>query len=183
LRIITSDKEPRQIYMALDSGKPLTSFDITKALDDGNIKFFNELRKYCSYYPSKSTVTFHSCLAGIEYSKSKTIFYGKGSINKTLKQIKNEDISLLKYCLENMFMVFEKNTQNPIFSAINFRNVIRILVKNKQLITNQNHFQRFLKCLMNDKFLVKMVNLRSGETFQTVYEYMFKIVSEIQKNK
>jgi len=176
LRIIKTEIPPEEIYLALDSGKQLSGYDILKVFDNGNNDFFNILRQFCSHYPTEKTITFYSCLAGVFYAKHEIPTFSSFITKVTLDKITTEDITLLAYCMANLYTIFGRNADQFIFKAINFRNILRILANYKELIIKQSKFQQFLKSLIKDNFLPKVSSERSSEIYQTVYEYMEKLL-------
>lgn len=89
----------RKTYRLLNIGKKLTAKDHSKALDNGKIPFFNELRPYLDHYKKWDKMSYSDMLFAHNYAtKAKET----GSINvldDVLKSLTNPDITqMVVFC-------------------------------------------------------------------------------------
>jgi len=60
----------RQVFFRYNLGKKVTLSNITKALDDGTVKLFNEFRGDYEHKSSKKCTSFHNLIHAIRYAKT-----------------------------------------------------------------------------------------------------------------
>lgn len=177
LRIVNnveSEESGREVYLALDSGKPLTIRDILKIFDDGKHPFFNLLRTLCNHYGTGEYMTYAEILAAYEYAISGDPFFSKDKVKDSVERMTQEEVYKLAYVLSNIYTVVGRPKDQFIYKSICFRNIVKVIWENPVLITKQGKFQTFLKKVANDSFLQTNSGERAVEVYAVVYNYMME---------
>lgn len=152
LAIYTKD-DAMTIYRRLNLGKRLLPKDHTKALDDGEIVFFNSLRGVCKHDKDNRFMSFVEIMNALNYTKlDEHKALQPGNFDDFLKLITREDITAVKTCLESLKR-FKRGTAGTLFyQALIFRNLIK-LTKEENLTSDQI-YELVEKLIKNDELLV-----------------------------
>jgi len=178
MKKVKGEENGRDVYLALDSGKPLTIRDILKVYDDGKQPFFNKLRMSCNHYGSKENLTFAGVLAAYHYAVSGDPFFTRDHVKDAIGNMTEDDVHRLAYVITNMYTVLGRPREQFIYKAICFRNIVKVIWTRPELITKQGKFQSFLKKLATDSFLQTNSTERAIEAYKVVGNYMLGKLGE-----
>jgi len=182
LRILSApefQKNGKEAYLTLDSAKPLTIRDILKVYDDGNVRFFNKLSRFCNHYGSRKKLSYVGVLAGIYYGLSGVPNVNKRSIKGVLEKISDDAINKMDYILSNLLVVTGHNLDSILYRAIVFRNTSKMVFTFSELIEDQKLFQDMLYRFQGDSFINRNAGDRTGESYSLVFDYMCRIFEKM----
>ncbi len=170
LLLVHPEEQARSIYRKINLGKVLSLRDHTKAIDDGNVKFFNELREWLSHYPRDREIGFVEMANAWLYAKKFIARPEARDTEKSFKQITEADTERMKIFLKATCNVLGSNKKGvPSYRAAVFRNIFR-LFEEKHL--DQDQLTRLIEVVQNDDRIVD----RSMETnigaFRSIYTYV-----------
>ena len=166
-----TEKEAREIYLALNSGKQLVSNDILKAYDNGHIYFFNELRNICAHHSGVERQTYLNALASLHYVKRGVASLRKNFIEDFLRTIENFEVIRMKELLQTMYIVSNNNTKNTIFFANVFRPLTRLYFEDFKNATGKK-WENFIKSLEDDQTIKANKGKWTTESCNMIYEYV-----------
>lgn len=174
LRVINAknEQEAREIYISMNSGKPLLSIDVLKAYDNGNIYFFNELRNTCLHDGSKEKIAFVTCLSAMYYVK-----YGdamrKVDIEEFLGTLQKWEVLRMKELVQTMYHVCGNNAKSNIFFANVFRPLARLYFEVFKDATGKK-WERLIGNLDNDTTVKANKGKWTIESCDMMYNYLKK---------
>jgi hypothetical protein len=174
LRIVELEgaEKLEDVYIALDSAKALTSRDRLKSFENSNPKFFEGLKAFCYHYPTKGHIDYYSILSAIYYGKFGARMHTL-ALKTTIDSVTDDDIAISGYILSNIFTLIGRDTTNIYFKHQILRTLFRIVYTNKNLIKEQGRFQKFLKGIAGDKFILNNSSYTgSTSTYKILYDYM-----------
>jgi len=116
---IYSEEGKREIYRKLNLGTPLTLGQHLKATDNGRVKFFIDLRRYCEHYTKGSKITFSTAINWIFYAKSTLIQPLRPlTVDEFLPTITTKDNDQIKKFIEHQ--KYHKSLENKNYSWLGF---------------------------------------------------------------
>jgi len=128
---VYSEEGKREIYRRLNLGTPLTLGQHLKAIDNGRVKFFIELRLYCDHNSKGSKIRFSTAINWLFYAKSTLIRPLRPlTVDEFLPTITTKDTDQLKKYIE-LIQQIETNPSDNFFSYTIMRNFFRIYYENK----------------------------------------------------
>jgi len=186
---IYSEEGKREIYRRLNLGTPLTLGQHLKAIDNGRVKFFIELRRYCEHYTKGSKITFSTAINWIFYAKSTLIRPLRPlTVDEFLPTITTKDNDQIKKFIE-LIQQIETNPSNDFFSYTIMRNFFRIFYENKISDEDMIKLGNLIKTSSSIKNLAEK---RDGHAIRGIYHYIIdriapklnlKLEKGIVKNK
>ena len=92
------EKEAREIYQRLNSGKSLDVSDILKKMDDGTYRFFDGLRKTCSHTKKRNLLSYRDAfiMIGSSHVSGNRVRCGIPQVKGILDTVTNNDIVYVK---------------------------------------------------------------------------------------
>jgi len=128
---VYSEEGKREIYRRLNLGTPLTLGQHLKAIDNGRVKFFLDLRLYCEHYSKGSKITFSTAINWLFYAKSTLVRPLRPlTVDEFVPHISTSDTDQLKKFI-TLIQQIETNPGADFFSYTIMRNFFRIYFENK----------------------------------------------------
>jgi len=165
--LILVEGDQRLIYRVLNLGKKFIASDHTKVLDDGNQPFFNNLRTHLKHYRSKEMLSFTDMLYAHKYAVSTKPDGSISLIDTLLKNLKENDIKLMKVFLQAMIESAGSAYNNTLYKGHFFRNIYRVGYEQK---LNLDQFKSLIKFLKSYKKLQTLEKGRGSLYYDAVYE-------------
>jgi len=171
---VYSGGNQREIYRRLNLGKPLTLTDHLKALDTGKIKFFNELRKYCSHYNEVGTVRYSTIINCLHYSKSTSIRAIRPlAIDDFIKSVTVNDLKIVCNFIPILQQI-STSTDTIFYHYTLMRNFFRIYYENN--ISNEKMLQ-LGDVLKKSAKIKEMAEKRDTFAMRGIYHYIIDIAA------
>lgn len=147
----------RFIYRKINMGKRLVAKDHLKALDNGKVAFFTELRPWLSHDPRPDKPQYDSVVQAVYYSKGAKKAASVEDLDTILQQITNKDIEKLKIFCEAVVAHSPYIYGAAVYYAAIFRNIFKISIENNlsktQIISliNATINSKDIKAVMKDR--------------------------------
>ncbi len=173
--ILYDTQNPRLVYRKLNMGKKLVAADITLALDNGGVKFFNDLREFCFHYRNDGKTGFVDVLFAWHWATVKTL--GRMDvIEEILKSIDDNSIKTLKIFMSAMSATAGPLTNNPLYKMPFFRNILRIgFEKNYQ----RDQYVTLIRKIQQNNTIEEISNMKSWIGLKEAYDFIrVKILKE-----
>jgi len=162
----------REIYRRLNLGKPLTLTDHLKALDNGKMRFFNEMRSYCDHYRTPGKMAFRSVVNCLYYSKSTSIRAVRPlAIDDFLKTITAKDIQIMQLFLKLLPQI-ATNSDSIFYHYTLLRNFFRIYYENK---TSDEKMIALGDILSHSSKIKELAEKRDSFAMRGIYHYIIDI--------
>lgn len=162
----------REIYRRLNLGKPLTLTDHLKALDNGKMRFFNEMRNYCDHYRTPGKMAFRSVVNCLYYSKSTSIRAVRPlAIDDFLKTITAKDIQIMQSFLKLLPQI-ATNSDSIFYHYTLLRNFFRIYYENK---TSDDKMIALGDILSHSSKIKELAEKRDSFAMRGIYHYIIDI--------
>ena len=162
----------REIYRRLNLGKPLTLTDHLKALDNGKMRFFNEMRSYCDHYRTPGKMAYRSVVNCLYYSKSTSIRSVRPlAIDDFLKTITAKDIQIMQLFLKLLPQI-ATNTDSIFYHYTLLRNFFRIYYENK---TSDDKMIALGDILSHSSKIKELAEKRDSFAMRGIYHYIIDI--------
>ena len=162
----------REIYRRLNLGKPLTLTDHLKALDNGKMRFFNEMRSYCDHYRTPGKMAFRSVVNCLYYSKSTSIRAVRPlAIDDFLKTITAKDIQIMQLFLKLLPQI-ATNPNSIFYHYTLLRNFFRIYYENK---TSDDKMMALADILSHSSKIKELAEKRDSFAMRGIYHYIIDI--------
>ena len=128
---VYEEGNPREIYRRLNLGTPLSLEAHLKGIDNGELKFFNGLRKHCDHYAKGSKIKFVVAINWLHYAKSTSIRPVRPlTVDDFLLSITEIDIATLDKFIPIIHQI-ETNPDSDFYNYTIMRNFFRIYFENK----------------------------------------------------
>jgi hypothetical protein len=177
LRIINAknEKEARDIYLALDSSKALTSKDVLKVYDDGKLPFFNNLRDIVNHYGSQTYMTYLDLLGAYNFATSNIPdIPNRDKFESLTTNMEICDIERLNMFVKTLYSIFGRNTKNFQFKVPVFRSLCKVFYKHFEDIKFEKKWMQFLLSIASDQYLNRNSREKSREGIKAIFEYLDK---------
>lgn len=162
----------REIYRRLNLGKPLTLTDHLKALDNGKMRFFNEMRSYCDHYRTPGKMAYRSVVNCLYYSKSTSIRAVRPlAIDDFLKTITAKDIHIMQLFLKLLPQI-ATNSDSIFYHYTLLRNFFRIYYENK---TSDDKMMALGDILSHSSKIKELAEKRDSFAMRGIYHYIIDI--------
>lgn len=116
----------RNIYRKVNLGRKLTVRDHVKAMDDGTVTFFNELRKKLLHYP-KDGIGFVDMLSAFIHADTDYSWPKLTDFEKNIYKITKKETDSMNIFLETMEKTVGLNKRNnPLCKPIPFRSIFSV---------------------------------------------------------
>jgi len=162
----------REIYRRLNLGKPLTLTDHLKALDNGKLRFFNEMRSYCDHYKTPGKVAFRTVINCLYYSKSTSIRSVRPlAIDDFLKTITLRDLQVMQAFLKLLPQI-ATNQDSIFYHYTLLRNFFRIYFENK---TSDEKMIALGDILSHSSKIKELAEKRDSFAMRGIYHYIIDI--------
>jgi len=162
----------REIYRRLNLGKPLTLTDHLKALDNGKLRFFNEMRKYCDHYKSPGKIAYRTVINCLYYSKSTSIRSVRPlAIDDFIKTITVRDLQIMQSFLKLLPQI-ATNPDSIFYHYTLLRNFFRIYFENK---TNDDKMIALGDILSHSNKIKELAEKRDSFAMRGIYHYIIDI--------
>jgi len=174
IRVINAktEKEAREIYLGMNSGKPLTNKDILKSYDTGHVYFFNELRSIAAHDGGKNKMKFSDCLGALYYVK-KLDGIRKNKIESALNSVENWEVVRMKTLLDVMLDVSGGHVKRNIFYSTILRSVSRLYFEEFKTL-NEKKWKKFIESLEEDQTVKANKTAWRVENIEMLYDYLTK---------
>lgn len=166
LRIFSEDA--REIYRRINSGRPLTTMDFLKSLDDGNNPFFTDFSVWCTHYPGRHRkLTYVNLANALLHIKTG----GKNFIDsKNLADCIASITAQERKSLQEMFGILDKvlymNKKLIHFKSPVFWNIVKVWMEG----VGRASFEAGLAKVENDEIIIETASSgRQGPAMQTIY--------------
>jgi len=162
----------REIYRRLNLGKPLTLTDHLKALDNGKLRFFNEMRNYCDHYKSPGKMAYRSVINCLYYSKSTSIRALRPlAIDDFIKTITMRDLEIMKSFLKLLPQI-ATNPDSIFYHYTLLRNFFRIYFENQ---TSNDKMIALGDILSHSSKIKELAEKRDSFAMRGIYHYIIDI--------
>ena len=175
---IFNEKIPREVFVGFNLGKGMSLGDITKAIDDGTIKFFNHLRDNYGHKATKTGTSFSNLLNAIRFAKDKTpIPLDKRTLRHFLTGITNSDMIYVKKFTRCINEVSEYVPQSFTYRAPIFRAIFRVGYDNDHLTDAK--LKTIIKAVIDAPKAKQIILLpNSNEIISFMYQYITNILCD-----
>ncbi len=120
----------REIYRRLNLGKPLTLSDHLKALDNGKVRFFNDLRENCDHYSKGNKIKFSTMINCLHYAKSTSIRALRPmALDDFIQSITLRDITIIRKFIPILYQI-ATNPESIFYHYTIMRNFFRVYYEN-----------------------------------------------------
>jgi hypothetical protein len=172
--------KPRDIYLALDSGKPLSSRDIVKSYESSGKPLFT-LSQFCNAYGSKDKISYFDILSGHHYATTNQKYIRKEDIAIGINRVTKDDAQKLRFLLENISACFENKKTAIIFRSMFLRSIIKVFFNHIELIKNEALTQKWLRYISIDALLKALHEVeQTEETYGEMVNRMEKILTNLK---
>ena len=167
------DSNPaRDVFVRFNLGKGMSLGDITKAIDDGTIHFFNHLRDNYNHKATKTGTSFTNLLHAVKFAKDKTPRpLQKSTVRHFIMGISTSDMTYIKKFTRCMNEVSEYVPQSFTYRAPIFRALFRVGYDNEHLTDKK--FKEIIKAVIESPKAKQLIKLPNGtEIISFVYQYI-----------
>ena len=162
----------REIYRRLNLGKPLTLSDHLKALDNGKIAYFNELRDVCDHYIKGGKFRYSTVLNWIHYAKSTSIRAVRPhAVDDFLQGVSQQDIKKVKLFVPVLQQI-ATNPDSPFYRYTILRNFFRVYFENR--VPDKSMIE-LGKILLKSSKVVELAEKRDTFAMRGIYHYIIDI--------
>ena len=164
----------REIYRRLNLGKPLTLADHLKALDNGKLKFFNELRDYCVHYRAVGSQSYATILNCLHYAKSTSIRTVRTwTVDDFLQAVTPSDLKKIQLFIPLLDQI-ATNPESQFYRYTIMRNFFRIYYENK--LSEKNTIELGKELLKSFK-VKELAEKRDTFAMRGIYHYIIDIAA------
>ena len=164
----------REIYRRLNLGKPLNLSDHLKALDTGNVKFFNLLREYCDHYTTGGKFRFSTIINCLHYSKSTSIRPVRPlAIDDFIRSITMRDISIVRKFIPILQQI-ATNPDSPFYRYTIMRNFFRVYFENN---ISENEMKKLGDVIKKSAKIQELAEKRDTFAMRGIYHYLIDIAA------
>lgn len=164
-----NEADARLIYLAINSGKPLTLKDILKAFDDGHNVFFNTLRPFCTHDGTKKKLSFANVASALYYVRQKNKFH-KPQVENFIKSVEKSEAIRMSNLIATLYANVGENTDSLIYAANILRALTRFYFENFANL-HEGKFARLVRLSVTDKTIKANANANTLENYELVYNY------------
>ncbi|MBI5697056.1 MAG: hypothetical protein HZC29_00830 [Thaumarchaeota archaeon] len=175
--LLYTPEDARKIYRRLNMGKKLVAADITLALDDGGVKFFNELRRLAQHYRNEKGMAFTDVLFAWNYCTTKSAHSRMELLEQIMRSLDDKNIALLKNWMQAMHDTAGALIGNPMYLAPVFRNIARVGYERNY---TYNEFVDLVRKLQKAKLPDDIERIKSLDAYNVMYTF---ITNKILKEK
>jgi len=127
---VYTEKGKREIYRRLNLGTPLTLANHLKAIDNGDVKFFNDLRTSCTHHTKAGKTRFVQVINWMYYAKSTSLLALRAlTVDVFLPTITTKDTDKIKKCI-TLIEQIEMDVSQNFYNYTIMRNFFRIYYEN-----------------------------------------------------
>lgn len=120
----------REIYRRLNLGRPLNLSDHLKALDTGEVEFFNKLRTVCDHQRQAGMIKYSTMINNLKYAKGTLIHPVKPlEVDTFVTSISEHDIEYMKSFVPIVQQI-ATSPNNPFYRYTIMRNFFRVYYEN-----------------------------------------------------
>lgn len=162
----------REIYRRLNLGKPLNLSDHLKALDTGNLKFFNLLREYCDHYTRGGKFRFATIINCLHYAKSTSIRAMRPlSIDDFINSITTREVGIIRKFIPILQQI-ATNPDSPFYRYTIMRNFFRIYFENN---LTENEMIKLGNMIKKSGKIQELAEKRDTFAMRGIYHYIIDI--------
>ncbi len=164
----------REIYRRLNLGKPLNLSDHLKALDTGNVKFFNSLREHCDHYTKGGKFRFSTIINCLHYSKSTSIRPVRPlSIDDFIRSITIRDIEMVRQFIP-LLQQIATNPDSAFYRYTIMRNFFRIYFENN---ISEKDMLKLGDVIVKSSKIRDLAEKRDTFAMRGIYHYIIDIAA------
>jgi len=169
---VYTEGNQREIYRRLNLGKPLTLSDHLKALDNGKVRFFNELTKVCDHSVKGGKLRYATVINCLYYAKSTSIRPVRPlAIDDFIKSVTTHDLKII-----NAFVpILQQIATNPdsiFYHYTLMRNLFRIFYENDLTI---NEMVKLGDVIKKSSKVKELAEKRDTFAMRGIYHYIIDI--------
>lgn len=175
LRTFTEDA--REVYRRLNSGKPLTTSDFLKSMDDGTVPFFKIFEKWCTHYPHPNKLQYSVLASSLNYTQNGNLIVTREDIIWKAEHISEKETKLSQSFLSRIEEAVGIG-KKPYFSLPVFWNLMRIYAENDA----PKEFEDFLDIIKKDSVVLE--NSKYGKSkvnLDVLYHRMKEDLENVHK--
>lgn len=169
--IVYDEQVARTAYRKINIGKRLQAFDHTKAMDDGNIAFFSELKGLAYHYQNNDAISYTSIIYAHAYYLSHEGGGSTDMLDKMIEKITPEDVTRLKTFAKAMKKHAGTISRNPLYRMSVFRNIYRVGREQK---FDYDDYVDLISKLNKRKEVIPISMGRRQEHFDMIYKMITK---------
>ena len=173
------DNNPaRDVFVRFNLGKSMALGDITKAIDDGTIHFFNHLRDNYNHKATKTGTSFTNLLHAIKFAKDKTPRpLNRTTVRHFLDGITKSDMIYIKKFTRCINEVSEYVPQSFTYRSPIFRSLFRVGYDNAQLTDEK--LKTIIKAVIDSPKSKQLIKLPNGnEVISFMYQYITNVLCD-----
>ena len=175
--MIFPEKFSRKIYRRINLGQPLKMQDHLRALDNGTLQFFIQLRNHFVHYNDGILPKYQMILSALSYAKNGSPRAVRPLLlDRMFKSITVDDLKIIKSFSMAMAEVephLPKKHQ-MLYSHTVYRNIFRVGYENR---FDQETWQNFISLCRMDKEIQKYYNMRTMEAIRKTYIHMIEKIA------
>ena len=177
LQIFDNDPK-REIFVGFNLGKGMQLGDITKAIDDGSIPFFNHLRGNYAHKTTKTGTSFTNLLHAIKFAKDKTPRpLQKTIVRHFISGISKSDMIYIRKFTRCINAVSEYVPQSFAYRASIFRPLFRVGFDNEHLTDEK--LKTIIKAVLDSPKAKQLVKGNKGtDVVSYIYQYITNVLCD-----
>jgi len=162
----------REIYRRLNLGKPLTLSDHLKALDNGKIRFFNDLHGVCDHSVKGGKIRYAAVINCLHYAKSTSIRAVRPlAIDDFIKSITIHDTKIVREFVPILQQV-ATNPDSIFYHYTLMRNLFRIYFEND---LDVNEMLKLGDVIKKSSKIKELAEKRDTFAMRGIYHYIIDI--------
>lgn len=181
LGIYKNEDDARLIYQKINSGQKLKIIEMMKAMDDGRLPYFIQLKSHCVHDEIIDKLTYYDVLCGIVAGRSADPSLKSVRVSElfeTINSVTDDEISSIKKLLNFMYELHPHTNSNIYFSTI-FRTICNVHMQygleKHEVLKVTNMIQN------NNKYTTNMV--RKREVIDDMHEHVVRYLLNIRKKQ